>query len=435
MAKLVVSWVDGKASVAEIGEMCGMGDDMARRIVGDLARRGVVDVPGFEAEGGSAGASRVSSSPPPAGLVADVETVYVKIEKANFYDLLGVGPDADRKVLRSAYFTLSKKFHPDRGFGKDEGDMRRKMEVIFRRMTQAYDVLSNNNQRKEYDDYIADQLEVWRIEKQLNDALALEKEIGTKSSEPPAPGSPNEPPSSGARGTRPITGKRRRKPKPSAAPREAVRSTPSIPARDPRHDARRREWKRQRAKSALKRSLKQFTSSRPAPAVRIADNLEQAKIAIELEKYSEATRLLEDVLKSDSKNEQARELLGRAKSGAVKALAAGYIRQGLYERRQGDTQRARQNFEKALEADATNIEARYQIADLLLELRMELPRALTLCREVVGMGGQRARYFATLGELLLLAKQADRAGEAFSKAIALEPDNREYRKRLKACKV
>ena len=169
--------------------------------------------------------------------------------------------------------------------------------------------------------------------------------------------------------------------------------------------------------------------------VKITENLEQAQIAIEQEQFSEATRLLETVLGHDKRNERARELLAQANAGAVQVLAKGYIRQGMYERRQGDGLLARRNFEKALEVDATNLDARFQLADLLLDLRMELPRALTLCKEVIGMGGQRARYFATLGELLLLAKQPDRAGEAYRKALELEPDNREYKKRLKACKT
>lgn len=433
MAKLVVSWVDGKATIREIGEMCGMGDDMARRIIGDLARRGVLEVPGFAVEASTPRGAIASSNSPPNGLVVEVDRVYRTIEKANFYDLLGVEPDADRKRLRTAYFTLSKRFHPDRSFGTDEGGMRRKMEVIFRRMTQAYDVLSNAAQRKEYDAYIADQLEVWRIEKQLKDAIALEKGLAETSSEPP-PKPPSQPPPPTARGSRPITGRRSQKARSSVRPAAATQSKPSIPDRDPAHEARRRQWRRERAGRALKRTLKQSNHAMKAPVIRIADKLQQAEIAIEQEQFSEATRMLEEVFKVDSKNKKARQLLSQANAGAVKALAKGYIRQGLYERRQGDGLRARTNFEKALEVDATNIDARYQLADLLFELRTELPRALSLCKEVIGMGGQRARYFATLGELLLLAKQPARASEAFRKALEIEPDSREYKKRLKACK-
>jgi curved DNA-binding protein CbpA len=436
MAKLVLSWVDGKASIAEIGEMCGMGDDMARRIVGDLARRGVLEVQGFEVGAAPQQAAPGSASPPPDGLVAEVEQVYLRVESANFYDLLGVEPDADRKKLRSAYFALSKKFHPDRAFGKDAGDMRRKMEIIFRRMTQAYDVLSNKAQRAEYDAYIADQLEVWRIEKQLKDAIELEKGLDSKSSEPPpaAPEPPSQPPAQAARGSRPITGRSPQRARTTARPVAATQSRPSIPARDPKHDARRRQWRRERAGRALKKSLKQTNRAMGGPVIKIADKLDQAAIALEQEQFSEATRLLEEVLKADARNEKARKLLAQANSGAVKALAKGYIRQGMYERRQHDVLRARTNFEKALEVDATSVDARYQLADLLLEQRMELPRALTLCKEVIGMGGQRARYFATLGELLLLAKQPVRASEAFRKALEIEPGSREYKKRLKACK-
>jgi len=432
MAKLVVSWVDGKASIAEIGEMCGMGDDMACRIVGDLARRGVLDIPGFEGGGTPAAEPSNGSSPEEAGLGPEVDRVYLSIEGVNFYELLGVDPDADRKQLRSAYFALSKRFHPDRAFGMRRADMQRKMEVIFRRMTQAYEVLSSSKQRVEYDAYIADQLEVWRVEKQLKSAIELERRAA-QPSEPPAAAT-SRPATPSVRPSRPTAGSQTRRAGTTSAPPEASTSRPSIPVRDPRHDERRKQWKRQRAGRALKQTLKQSNNAIAAPVVRIADNLDQAVIAIEQGQFSEATHLLEAVLKADRRNKKAAELLARANEGTVKTLAAGYVRQGMYERRQGDGERARRNLEKALEVDATSIDARYQLADLLLELRTDLPRALTLCREVIGMGGQRARYFATLGELLLLAKQMDRASEAFRKAMELEPDNRDYKKRLKMCR-
>jgi curved DNA-binding protein CbpA len=430
MAKLVLSWVDGKATIAEIGEMCGMTGEMAQRIVGDLASHGVVEVPGFEGNASAAPTGATGGSQSEQGFVSEANRIAESLETTNFYDLLGVEPDADRKQLRSAYFAMSKKFHPDRAFGKDEGDMRRKMELIFRRMTQAYDVLSNATQREEYDKYIADQLEVWRIEKQLKDALAIEKGLDQPSPTAEARGPSSAPPKAGRASQRPV---RQKRPVEPATTRPTSR--PSIPAKDPGHEARRKRWRRERAGRALKGALKRsgsFTTQRPQSNVEL---VAQASIAVEREQHADAIALLERALSADSHNTQARELLARAQAGAAQELARGYIRQGMYERRQGDVVRARAHFEKALETDVKSVDARYQLADLLLETRSELPRALSLCKEVVGMGGQRARYFATLGELLLLAKQQDRAGEAFRKALNLEPGNKEYKKRLKACGV
>jgi len=67
------------------------------------------------------------------------------------FELLGVGPDADRKAIREAYFTLSQRFHPDVWFGKHIGPWKPRMEAIFREVTKAYDVLSNRNHRVAYD--------------------------------------------------------------------------------------------------------------------------------------------------------------------------------------------------------------------------------------------------------------------------------------------
>ncbi|MCK9461872.1 MAG: tetratricopeptide repeat protein, partial [Proteobacteria bacterium] len=116
-------------------------------------------------------------------------------------------------------------------------------------------------------------------------------------------------------------------------------------------------------------------------------------------------------------------------------LALGYLRQARYERQHGDPEVARTHFEKAISVDPTNVDARHQLAELLVERRMDLRKALQLTREVIGLGGQRAKYFVTLGEILLLSKDKERAAEAFERALGLEPDNKEIKKRIKLCRA
>ncbi|MGO9659390.1 MAG: J domain-containing protein [Acidimicrobiales bacterium] len=60
---------------------------------------------------------------------------------ATLYEILDVAPDADAEELRAAFRRLSKKVHPDAG-GSD---------VLFGRVKDAYDVLSDPARRAEYD--------------------------------------------------------------------------------------------------------------------------------------------------------------------------------------------------------------------------------------------------------------------------------------------
>lgn len=73
------------------------------------------------------------------------------VETGTLYQLLGIRDNVDRRAVRDAYFKLSKQFHPDAFYGRNLGPMRERLEAVFRALTNAYDVLSNKNNRAEYD--------------------------------------------------------------------------------------------------------------------------------------------------------------------------------------------------------------------------------------------------------------------------------------------
>ena len=64
----------------------------------------------------------------------------------NYYAVLGVNIDATHEQIKSKYRQLVKEYHPDRT--KDE-----KSAEIFSEITKAYEVLSDDQTRKDYDKY------------------------------------------------------------------------------------------------------------------------------------------------------------------------------------------------------------------------------------------------------------------------------------------
>jgi curved DNA-binding protein CbpA len=80
---------------------------------------------------------------------------YHQLEVWSYYRLLGIAPDADKAAIRAAYFELSRVFHPDTMFRKRLGSYKPKMEAIFRRLTEAYQVLGKAKLRAAYDEYLA----------------------------------------------------------------------------------------------------------------------------------------------------------------------------------------------------------------------------------------------------------------------------------------
>lgn len=61
----------------------------------------------------------------------------------DYYEILGVSKDADEKAIKKAFRKLAQKHHPDAG-----GD-----EEKFKEINEAYEVLSNPEKRKVYDQF------------------------------------------------------------------------------------------------------------------------------------------------------------------------------------------------------------------------------------------------------------------------------------------
>ena len=60
----------------------------------------------------------------------------------DYYEILGVSPNADKKVIKQTYRQLAKKYHPDVNPGNNEA------EAKFKTINEAYQVLSDVEQRK-----------------------------------------------------------------------------------------------------------------------------------------------------------------------------------------------------------------------------------------------------------------------------------------------
>lgn len=82
----------------------------------------------------------------------------------NYYEILEVDKEASAEVIEKAYKVLAKKYHPDLQQGASKIESAEKMKII----NQAYDVLSDNEKRQEYDkklEYEKSQRE-WNLQKE-----------------------------------------------------------------------------------------------------------------------------------------------------------------------------------------------------------------------------------------------------------------------------
>ena len=66
--------------------------------------------------------------------------------KRDLYEVLGVSKSASQDEIKSSYRKLAKKYHPD--LNKEPG-----AEEKFKEVQEAYDVLSDDNKRAQYDQF------------------------------------------------------------------------------------------------------------------------------------------------------------------------------------------------------------------------------------------------------------------------------------------
>jgi len=68
----------------------------------------------------------------------------------DYYKLLGVDKNSSKDGIKKAYRKLALKYHPDKNKGNKEA------EEKFKKINEAYAVLSNDEKRKQYDMFGAD---------------------------------------------------------------------------------------------------------------------------------------------------------------------------------------------------------------------------------------------------------------------------------------
>ena len=94
-----------------------------------------------------------------------------------YAEILGVAGDADATDIKKAYRKLSRDFHPDRYFRKQIGDFKPRLEAIFKKVLEAYELLSDPATRAE-------------VQKGMAQAKASAEASGAG---PPAPPDPSKP--------------------------------------------------------------------------------------------------------------------------------------------------------------------------------------------------------------------------------------------------
>jgi tetratricopeptide (TPR) repeat protein len=355
--------------------------------------------------------------------------LYYRLDSLTHYELFDISTDSDKRAVKSAYFAIVALYHPDRYFGKRLGSFKPKLERIFRRLTEAHDVLARQAQRDDYDAYLNSQRKTRDLDRLLSDDQARAAEVERV----------------------------RRQIEEQARLEERVVNTTPVP-RALDNDARRKMLARKLGRSI---SPPRPTSVEPAaPAIsqeaireKVADDLRRryqdralnarheqvqhyvkaAERALEQKDRVSAVNALRIAASLAPDDQTIVQRLEETQLQASADLADNYIEQAAYEERSGRYAEAARSYERALRGKSTP-RLYDRAAFCILQSQGDLKLAGEHAKKAVALAPNEATLHVTLARVYLAAGMKTSAQNEFERAAQLAPNDdsiKDWLKRLR----
>jgi len=184
----LLSRLERPTPLSELLAITGLGEEETLRLVYSLAVTGLVQrehwKPAFVQQRAAPKplpAEPAPPPPPPAPVepeqsheidLTEVENFLNRVKSAQtHYDVLAVNDDVAGDELKTIYYQLARRYHPDR-FRRQEASLLTRIESAFARITQAYETLRNDNLRASYNSKLAARKKVERIAESAPKATA-----------------------------------------------------------------------------------------------------------------------------------------------------------------------------------------------------------------------------------------------------------------------
>ena len=302
-----------------------------------------------------------------------IEQMTDLIKEERYYELLGVGPDADYADIRTAFKSLTRKWHPDIFFRRDLGEYDRHIEHIFMMITKAHRILTNPEDRKEYDrTHVIDRVEVKDADK--------------------------------SRQTRRHRhGKRRRE-------RERRRTSSNEEKQSPKEKVSLRKQK----------ILDEVRKNIDSKSNKAKQFFEIGKRQLEEERPMQAAASLQVAYKLEPKNKEYKELYAKARKMARSAKAFEIFASAENAENYSNYTDALKLYRKAVEYEVDDARAYARLAYLIQKLDPDARETIRLMQIAVKKSPDNPEYHCILGEIFAAEGLGLNARREFNKALELQ---------------
>lgn len=156
----IIVKIDGERSIRDIFRESRLNAFETLKMVYFLIRLGIVEIVEDEAVNvqtethhGEDAAKEVEDNDKDKGFKRQkiIDAYNAIMEGKDYYQILGLKKSAPKNDIKKTYFRLAKEYHPDIHYQEGMDEMGKMLDTIFRRITEAYDTLSIDEKRKEYD--------------------------------------------------------------------------------------------------------------------------------------------------------------------------------------------------------------------------------------------------------------------------------------------
>ena len=378
----LLSRIDGQTPWAQLRQIGGIPPQEVDRCLARWLSEGVVTVNGSSAPfaaGGRPFASPTDSDAFELGLdlTREEQRRILEFEACldrPYHTLLGVDRDADSKAIKRAYFALSKEFHPDRYFRREIGGFAPRLDRVFMKIVEAYELLSDPATRQE-------------IERSMSQAPPPAAVEAAPAVEDAAVQSPSAP-------AAPMSGKR--------AALERLRRHFRIP---------------EKVLTERRFKAKQFYQA--------------AMISAKKGRWLEAGASVRLAIAFDPWNDEYKHGFAEVQAQVHQVRAAELLQEADASLDASAQQQAMRMYEEALAYRPCDPEINEKAARLALELG-DLDAAREYAETACELSPQMASPHLVLGKILLRSGLRDKAKAALERALEIDPDDEETKSEIDA---